>query len=143
MSDKTETKVKQKKKQDKALTGLFETISDEINIFKPSEEGESVMGKIVDYGISKEYETPFLILTDKSEEEITVFIKMGILPKFQRKKWIDNKDNWIENAIDKEIGSLIAFLYVGLETSERTKREFQKYKIAFPDDLKEAGITHL
>lgn len=143
MSDKTETKAKQAKKHEKALTGLFDTISDEINIFQPTTEGESVMGKIVDYGISKEYETPFLILTDKDEVEITVFIKMGIIPKFQRKKWIDNKDQWKTETIDKNIGNLIAFLYVGLETSERTKREFQKYKIAFPSDLKEAGITHL
>lgn len=138
--DKSKT-TKLENKRKKQLSGLFETISDEINIFKPTQEGDSVVGKIVDYGISKEHETPFLILEDKDDVEITVFIKMGIIPKFQRKKWIDNKDQWVTETIDKEINSLIAFLYVGLETSERTKREFQKYKIAFPSDLKEAGIT--
>jgi len=143
MSKETETKVKLSKKDKNTLSGLFDSISDEINIFQPKEEGETVIGKIVDYGISKEYETPFLILTDKNEAEITVFIKMGIIPKFQRKKWIDNKDQWVTDIVDRQIGNLIAFLYVGLETSERTKREFQKYKIAFPDDLKEAGITKL
>lgn len=141
MSEDQPKQTKLEKKRKKALTNLFDTISDEINIFNPTQEGEQLLGKIVEYGISKEYETPFLILTDKDDVEITVFIKMGIIPKFMRKKWIDKNDQWVTETIDRQIGELIGFLYCGTEISERTKREFQKYKIAFPKDLKEAGIT--
>lgn len=142
--------VTNEEKAAKALKGLKATLNkafkeqpEDINIFDPKDEGEFVLGKIVDYGISKEFSTPFLILVDKKGEEITVFIKMGVIPKFQRKKLITAKDTWVENKIDALIGEIIAIQYIGLAVSEKSKREFQKYKVLFSDDLKGLGITEL
>lgn len=130
-------------KQKASLLKAFDEQPEDINIFDPKKEGEFLIGKIADYGISKEYSTPFLILLDKNGDEITAFIKMGIIPKFHRKKLITKDDKWIEDKIDALIGDLIAFQYTGLAISGKSKREFQKYKVLFSDDLKELGITEL
>lgn len=123
------------------LKGMFEDQSDEIVIFDPKKPGDYVIGKVADSGISKEFNTPFLVLLDKNGEEITVFIKMGILPKMRRKKWITIEDTWNEEVVNQNMGKLIAFQFVEKATSERTKRKFQKYKVLFPKDLEEEGVT--
>lgn len=141
MSEDNSTKAKQVKKRNKTLSEAFGKQPDEIVIFDPKKEGDFVLGKIADYGISKEFKTPFLVLLDENGEEITVFIKMGIVPKMRRKKWITIEDTWIEKVVDDNMGKMIAFQFVEKATSEKTKREFQKYKIMFPDDLEKEGIT--
>ena len=143
MSEDVSKKAKQVKKRDKTVKDAFDKQQDEIIIFTPEKEGEYLIGKIVDYGISKEYNTPFLVLFTKEQTETTVFIKMGILPKFQRKKWITREEAWNESVIDAFIGSLVGFQYIGQAKAERSGREFQKYKVMFPTDLTEAGITKL
>lgn len=141
MSEEKKQETARLKKHKETLLKSFDEQPDEIIIFEPKEEGEFVLGRIVDNGISKEFKTPFLVLTNKEGEEITVFIKMGIVPKFQRKKWITIEDSWNEEIVSSNIGNLIAFQYIGKAVSERTKREFEKYKVLFPTDLDKEGIT--
>ncbi len=137
-----ETKVKKRlKKQTDRLLKTFEEQPDEIVIFEPKKPLDFVLGRIVDFGISKEYKTPFLVLLDGEGGEITVFIKMGIIPKMRRKKWITIEDTWNSEIVEANIGLMIAFQYLEEATSERTNRTFQKYKVLFPSDLEKEGIV--
>ncbi len=143
MSAPTEKAKALEKKRKKILEDMFGKQPDDLNIFDPQENGEFILGKLADYGTSKEYETPYLVLLDKDGLETTVFMKMGIVPKMRRKKWITIEDKWNKPVVDEEIGNLICFQYVEEATSDRTGRKFQKYKILFPDDLSNEGITSL
>lgn len=141
MSEEDKKAHAKKVKRSKILTEAFDKQPDEIVIFDPKKEGEFVIGKIADYGISKEFSTPFLVLLDENGEEITVFMKMGIIPKMRRKKWITIEDTWLEKTVEDNMGKMIAFQFIEKAESEKTKREFQKYKIMFSDDLEKEGIT--
>ena len=81
-----------------------------------------------------------MILDPESEEEVSVYIKSGLIGKFSRKGLLKGKDETLEwtDKVDDYVGRTIAFRYEGEEYNKKTKRKFQSYKVLFPEDLETA-----
>lgn len=124
----------------KRLKQVFDDKPDEINVWTPDKDGQAFIGKLVDSGVSIEFGTPFLVFEKEDGLEHTVFIKMGMINTFIRKKWLTNEGQWHDGLVDNNVGKLMAFRYEGTERNPKTKRDFQKYKILFPSELVEANL---
>lgn len=118
------------------LEAAFEEKEDEApNTWKPSVIGEYVFGIVTQFGKSQQHGTPFLVLESPDEEVVTVFLKSGLVPIFQRAGWLDSDEDFTQGAIKNHSEDLLAFYYEGEQVNPNTQRKFQKYKVLFHDEI--------
>ena len=108
-----------------------------VNTWSPDKEGSFITGNIINYGRSKDFGTPFVILDIKKDETLYVYIKRGCVGQFIEKGIIASFD---DESWKKDLsGQMIAFRYEGMK-KEGSSNPFASFKVLFESDLEELGL---